>query len=123
KEAAGAQLSWKNKSFNERAAIIRNAADLLEEEKEEYAELMAREMGKPLAQGESEAEKCAWVCRYYAENAEEFLSDQLIASDADKSYIHYEPLGVVLAIMPWNFPFWQLFRFAAPALMAGNAAI
>src|SRR5699024_11604855 len=87
REAAGAQLSWKKKSFNERAAIIRNAADLLEEEKEEYAELMAREMGKPLAQGESEAEKCAWVCRYYAENAEEVLSDQLIASDADKSYI------------------------------------
>ncbi|HLR24878.1 MAG TPA: NAD-dependent succinate-semialdehyde dehydrogenase [Fodinibius sp.] len=123
KGAAGAQLSWRNKSFDERAAVIRNAAALLEDEKGEYAVLMAREMGKPLAQGVSEAEKCAWVCRYYAENAEEFLSDQLIASDAEKSYIHFEPLGAVLAIMPWNFPFWQLFRFAAPALMAGNAAI
>ena len=123
KGAAGAQLSWRNKSFDERAAVIRNAAALLEDEKGEYAVLMAREMGKPLAQGVSEAEKCAWVCCYYAENAEEFLSDQLIASDAEKSYIHFEPLGAVLAIMPWNFPFWQLFRFAAPALMAGNAAI
>jgi len=84
---------------------------------------MALEMGKPIVQGEAEAEKCAWTCDYYAEHAEAFLADQLRETDASRSYIRFEPLGPVLAIMPWNFPFWQVFRFAAPALMAGNAGI
>jgi succinate-semialdehyde dehydrogenase/glutarate-semialdehyde dehydrogenase len=122
-EAQKAQKKWKKRTFDERADILRKAADRLEEKKDDYAGLMAQEMGKPLAQGVSESEKCAWVCRYYADHAEQFLADELIESDAQKSYIAHNPLGTVLAIMPWNFPFWQLFRFAAPALMAGNAAI
>jgi len=123
RKSANAQQAWKKTTFDERAEILNNIADLLEEQEDDYAELMTSEMGKPLPQGRSEAEKCAWVCRYYADNAEEFLADEIIASDAQKSYIHHEPLGTVLAIMPWNFPFWQLFRFGAPALMAGNAVI
>ncbi|WP_372638752.1 NAD-dependent succinate-semialdehyde dehydrogenase [Fodinibius sp.] len=122
-EADEAQSHWGRRSFEERAALLRKVADLLETNKETYAGLMAREMGKPLPQGKSESEKCAWVCRYYADHAEQFLEDEMIESDAGKSYITYNPLGTVLAIMPWNFPFWQLFRFAAPALMAGNAAV
>lgn len=123
RNASKAQESWRKRSFDERAKILQNAADILEKKKTEFAELMAREMGKLLPQGESESEKCAWVCNYYADNAEEFLKDEIIQSDAHKSYVTFNPLGTVLAIMPWNFPFWQLFRFAAPALMAGNAAI
>lgn len=122
-ESKEAQQKWKKRSFDERASLLRKVADILEQNKDDYAELMAREMGKPLPQGVSESEKCAWVCRYYADHAKKFLDDELIESDAQKSYITYNPLGSVLAIMPWNFPFWQLFRFAAPALMAGNAAI
>lgn len=121
--AEEAQDQWRRKSFEERASYLKKIAEILENNSGKYAELMAREMGKPLAQGKSESEKCAWVCRYYAEHAEDFLEDELIASDAEKSYITYNPLGTVLAIMPWNFPFWQLFRFGAPALMAGNAVI
>lgn len=117
------QKSWQNRSFNDRSQIIRAAAKLLKSNKNQYAELMAHEMGKPLAQGISESEKCAWVCNYYADNAQDFLANEEIESDASKSYITYTPLGTVLAIMPWNFPFWQLFRFGAPALMAGNAVI
>lgn len=123
KEASNVQESWRRRSFDERAGLLRKVAEILEDRKSEFAELMAREMGKPLSQGESESEKCAWVCEYYADHAEEFLSNEIINSDADKSYVTFNPLGTVLAIMPWNFPFWQLFRFAAPALMAGNAAI
>lgn len=122
-EADEAQSHWRRRSFEERAVLLRKVAELLESNKEKYAELMAREMGKPLPQGESESEKCAWVCDYYADHAEQFLENEMIDSDAEKSYITYNPLGTVLAIMPWNFPFWQLFRFAAPALMAGNAAV
>lgn len=122
-KANKAQKKWKKRSFDERASILRNAANILKERKEELAALMAKEMGKPLQQGISESEKCAWVCNYYADNAEAFLADEMIDSDAHKSYISYNPLGTVLAIMPWNFPFWQLFRFGAPALMAGNAAL
>lgn len=122
-EANKSQDKWRKKSFKHRAGKLRKAARILEGRKIEFAELMAQEMGKPLPQGVSESEKCAWVCQYYADNAEGFLQDQLIESDADKSYVTFNPLGAVLAIMPWNFPFWQLFRFAAPALMAGNAAI
>lgn len=123
RKANQAQERWRKKSFDERAEKLHKAAQILEDRKEEFAELMAREMGKPLPQGESESEKCGWVCEYYADNAEGFLQDQPIESDAEKSYVTFNPLGTVLAIMPWNFPFWQLFRFGAPALMAGNAAI
>ncbi|HET6527454.1 MAG TPA: NAD-dependent succinate-semialdehyde dehydrogenase [Balneolaceae bacterium] len=118
-----AQGEWRKTGFGERASLLKSVAKNLEAKKKEYAELMAREMGKPLPQGESEVEKCAWVCKFYANNTEDFLKDQFITSDANKSYVTFNPLGAVLAIMPWNFPFWQLFRFVAPALMAGNAAV
>ena len=123
KKANQAQTLWKQKSFEQRAAYLNRIADLLKEKKEELGQLMAEEMGKPLQEGIGEAEKCAWVCEYYAENAEEFLKNNPVETDASKSYVTFNPLGVVLAIMPWNFPFWQLFRFAAPALMAGNGAV
>ena len=99
------------------------AAAELKKNKQEYAELMTKEMGKPIAQAIAEVEKCAWVCEYYAEEAAIQLADEIIETDAQKSYTSYEPLGVVLAVMPWNYPFWQVFRFAAPALMAGNIAV
>ncbi len=99
------------------------SANVLREQSEELSKLMTEEMGKPIAQSRAEIEKCTWVCEYYAENAEKFLSDELIETDATKSFVSYQPLGVVLAVMPWNFPFWQVFRFAVPGLMAGNAGI
>jgi succinate-semialdehyde dehydrogenase/glutarate-semialdehyde dehydrogenase len=102
---------------------MRSAARVLRTRKEEFARTMTVEMGKPVTQGEAEAEKCAWTCDYYAEHASAMLVNDPRKTDALRSYIRYDPLGVVLAIMPWNFPFWQVFRFAAPALMAGNAAI
>jgi succinate-semialdehyde dehydrogenase/glutarate-semialdehyde dehydrogenase len=115
--------AWRQSDFPVRATALRRAADLLEAGKARYAELMAAEMGKPLAQGRSEIEKCAWACRYYADNASRFLEPLPIETDAAKSYIAFQPLGVILAVMPWNFPFWQVFRFAAPALMAGNGCL
>ncbi len=118
-----AQKQWAKLDYPIRAPYLKKIADTLRENKDELAELMALEMGKPLAQGVSEVEKCAWVCEYYAENAQEFLKNDIIETDASKSYVTFNPLGVVLSIMPWNFPFWQLFRFAAPALMAGNGVI
>lgn len=114
---------WKQTSFAERAALMQKAADVLLEEKEKYGRLMVLEMGKTMKQAVAEVEKCAACCNYYAEHAEAFLSNEEIETDAHASYIAYNPLGVVLAVMPWNFPFWQVFRFAAPALMAGNAAV
>ena len=122
-ESSCAAAGWRTTRFADRALRMRRAADLLDERKEELALLMATEMGKPLAQGRSEAEKCAWVCRYYADNAERFLSPERVATDARKSFVAFSPLGPVLAVMPWNFPLWQVFRFAAPALMAGNAGL
>jgi succinate-semialdehyde dehydrogenase/glutarate-semialdehyde dehydrogenase len=100
-----------------------SAADILEADKNRFAQLMTIEMGKPISGAVSEVEKCAWVCRYYAENAAHHLDDQIVATNAAHSYIHFQPLGPVLAVMPWNFPFWQVFRFAAPALMAGNVGL
>ena len=114
---------WRETSFSHRSKLMMNAADVLRVKKEEYSKLMTLEMGKPIAQSKSEVEKCAWVCEYYAENAEKFLADELIQTDASKSFVTFQPLGIVLAVMPWNFPFWQVFRFAAPGLMAGNAGI
>ena len=99
------------------------AAEILENEKQKFGKIMTTEMGKPLKAAIGEAEKCAWVCRYYAENARHHLADKIVETNARKSYVHFEPLGPVLAIMPWNFPFWQVFRFAAPALMAGNTGL
>ena len=116
-------LGWRRTSFAERAGLMKKAAQILRDKAEDYARLMAEEMGKPMVSGRSEAEKCAWGCEYYADNAEKFLQPEVIDTDASKSFVTFQPLGVVLAIMPWNFPFWQVFRFAAPALMAGNAAL
>jgi len=123
RDAHQAFLDWRRTSFAERAVPTRRAAALLRERREELARLMALEMGKPLPQGRAEAEKCAWVCDYYAETAERFLAPEEIATDASRSYVAFAPLGPVLAVMPWNFPLWQVFRFAAPALMAGNAGL
>ena len=114
---------WSQTTYYERAGKLRNAAVALRKNKEKLARLMAVEMGKPLNGGIAEIEKCADVCGYYAENAEQFLAEEQVKTDAGKSYVCFEPLGVVLAIMPWNFPFWQVFRFLAPALMAGNCAV
>lgn len=115
--------SWRRTTFPERARLMAVAGRLLRDRAHRYGRLMALEMGKPIAGGRAEAEKCATACDYYAENAERFLADEMIATDASRSYVHHEPIGAVLAIMPWNFPFWQVLRFAAPTLMAGNVAL
>lgn len=116
-------LSWRKTSFTERAALMHKAADILRARADEYGRLMTLEMGKPIKDGRAEAEKCAWVCDYYADTAETSLQPELVDTDASKSFVTFQPLGVVLAVMPWNFPFWQVFRFAAPALMAGNVGV
>ncbi len=116
-------LTWRKELFSKRSKFMNNAAQCLKNKKEDYARLMTEEMGKPIVQSRAEIEKCAFVCQYYAQHAVSFLSDELIETDASKSYVSFQPLGVVLAVMPWNFPFWQVFRFLAPALMAGNAGI
>lgn len=116
-------LEWKYTDFTERAVLMKRAALILKEKAPEYARLMTDEMGKPIKDGRSEAEKCAWVCEYYSDNAEKFLRREFIETSAHKSFVTFQPLGVVLAVMPWNFPFWQVFRFAAPGLMAGNGAV
>ena len=122
-QALAAYQSWSRCSYAQRAQAMREAGRLLRERKTQHARTMALEMGKPLMQGEAEAEKCAWVCDYYAEHAERFLADEPRETDASKAFVRFDPIGPVLAIMPWNFPFWQVFRFAAPALMAGNAGL
>ena len=114
---------WRKTTFEQRSELMHKAAEVLRQNKSSYAELMALEMGKVLKDGESEIEKCAWVCDYYADNAKNFLEDNKIETDATSSFVAYRPIGVVLAVMPWNFPFWQVMRFAAPALMAGNAGV
>ncbi|MFT5141823.1 MAG: succinate-semialdehyde dehydrogenase/glutarate-semialdehyde dehydrogenase [Rhodothermales bacterium] len=115
--------AWKHTGFAERARLMNAAAEALRRQKERLAELMAVEMGKPITGGRAEVEKCAWVCEYYAENAEAFLAEEVIETDASRSFVTFQPLGVVLAVMPWNFPLWQVFRFAAPTLMAGNGGV
>ncbi|HBB34290.1 MAG TPA: NADP-dependent succinic semialdehyde dehydrogenase [Cyanobacteria bacterium UBA9273] len=114
---------YRNTSFAQRGTWLNAAADILERDKVRFGKIMTLEMGKPIKSAIAEAEKCAWVCRYYAEQAAEFLADVPVSTDASKSFIRYQPLGIILAVMPWNFPFWQVFRFAAPALMAGNVGL
>ncbi len=121
--AAQAFSSWRKTPFATRAALLRKVADALENGKDLHARTMSLEMGKPIGEARAEAEKCAWVCRYYADYAEKFLAPEPVASSASESYVRYDPLGTVLAIMPWNFPYWQVLRFAAPTLMAGNTVI
>lgn len=122
-QAADTFCRYQKTPFHERAALMLRAAEILEREKEQFGRLMTLEMGKPIQAGIDEAAKCAWACRYYVENAERFLADQKVDTNASLSFIRYEPLGPILAVMPWNFPFWQVFRFAAPALMAGNVGL
>jgi len=121
--ATTAQRRWAAQSFDHRAGILRSAAAELRSRSRDLALLVTREMGKPIRESEAEVEKCAVGLEYYADHAEGFLADERVDTDADRSWVSYEPVGVVLAIMPWNFPLWQVFRFAAPALMAGNAAM
>jgi succinate-semialdehyde dehydrogenase / glutarate-semialdehyde dehydrogenase len=120
---AAGQKKWRSSGFEERSVLMSNAARLLQTHREEYARIMTLEMGKPIAAARAEVDKSAWVCNYYAGHAWHFLKPEAVRTDAAESYVAYQPLGVVLAVMPWNFPFWQVFRFAAPALMAGNAGI
>ena len=115
--------SFRKLSFAERGKMMNRAAEILESEKEVLAKLMTLEMGKTYRSAIDEAVKCAWVCRYYAEHAEKFLADEIVETPASRSFIRYQPMGVVLVIMPWNYPFWQVFRFIAPGLMAGNVGI
>jgi succinate-semialdehyde dehydrogenase / glutarate-semialdehyde dehydrogenase len=115
--------NWTEITFSHRSELMKNAAKVLRKNSEEYSILMTTEMGKPILQSRAEVEKCALVCDYYANNAEKFLPDEIIKTEATKSFVSYQPLGVILAVMPWNFPFWQVFRFAAPNLMAGNAGL
>jgi succinate-semialdehyde dehydrogenase/glutarate-semialdehyde dehydrogenase len=122
-QAATTFLEYRQTTFTDRARRMLRADEILEADKKRFADTMTLEMGKPIKAAIAEAEKCAWVCRYYAENAEQFLADEIVETNATRSYVHYQPLGPVLAVMPWNFPFWQVFRFAAPALMAGNVGL
>src|SRR6202790_2559337 len=123
KRAAEAFCKYRRTSFADRARMMVRAAEILEKDKEKFALPMTSEMGKPFRAAVDEAVKCVSACRYYAENAERFLADEVIETAASCSYIRYQPLGPVLAVMPWNFPFWQVMRFVAPALMAGNVGL
>ena len=116
-------VSWRRTSFTDRAALVHKAADILRRNKTEYARLVTEEMGKPIAASEAEIEKCAWTCDYFADHSADFLKNKSVETDGNTCFVRYDPLGGVLAIMPWNFPFFQVFRFAAPALMAGNVAL
>jgi succinate-semialdehyde dehydrogenase/glutarate-semialdehyde dehydrogenase len=122
-KAADTFASYRHVPFAERAKLMMKAAAILDSDKEIFGRMMTTEMGKTLRSAIDEAVKCAWVCRYYAENAEKFLADEVVETGTGRSYIRYQPLGAVLAVMPWNFPFWQVLRFAAPALMAGNVGL
>jgi succinate-semialdehyde dehydrogenase / glutarate-semialdehyde dehydrogenase len=118
-----AYSSWRRTTLSDRSRLMERAAGLLRERRSEYARLMTEEMGKPIAAAEAEVDKCAGNCEFYAKHAEEFLNQTTVPSEAAKSLVRFDPLGPVLAVMPWNFPFWQVFRFAAPTLMAGNVAV
>lgn len=123
RKALAVETSWGNTPIENKCKLLSKVGDLLLDRKKEYAELMTKEMGKPITQSISEIEKCAWACDFYALNAEDLLADELIVTDADESFISHDPLGCILAIMPWNYPFWQVIRFAAPTLTAGNTAL
>ena len=122
-KAEACYQDWRRTDFEHRSELMMKAADILDENVERYAKTMTLEMGKTYKSSKAEVQKCAWVCRYYAEQAADFLSDEIVETDASKSLICYRPLGVVLAVMPWNYPMWQVLRFAAPALMAGNVGL
>jgi succinate-semialdehyde dehydrogenase/glutarate-semialdehyde dehydrogenase len=122
-QAVQAQRDWARRPVSERVKLLTKAAEVLRARKANYAALITAEMGKPVVEAEAEIEKCAWNCDFYAEKAEEFLAPEVVASNATESSVVFDPLGIVLAIMPWNYPFWQLFRFLAPALAAGNGAV
>ncbi len=115
--------AWREVPISERCALLRQAGVVLRDHMEEFAQMISLEMGKPISESRSEVNKCAWVCDYYSENAAEFLADESITTDAEKSFVRHDPIGAVLAIMPWNFPFWQVFRYAAPTLTAGNTGL
>ena len=122
-EVQEAWISWRETTFEERSKLMLALALELRKNQEEYATIISLEMGKPIIESMGEVEKSAWVCEYYAKEAEQMLKDEILESDAKESFVSFEPMGVVLAVMPWNFPFWQVFRFAAPALMAGNVGL
>lgn len=115
--------AWRKTSFVERSQLMKRLSEVLEDHKERYANVMTKEMGKPITQAIAEVEKCAWVCRYYAENGSSQLAVKPIETEAQESYVRYDPLGVILGVMPWNYPFWQVFRFAIPTIFAGNTAL
>lgn len=115
--------SHKEIPLDNKISLMLNVASILEKQKEEFSKLMTLEMGKPIVQSRAEVTKCIWLCNYYCENAEHFLADEIIHTDARKSYVSFQPLGIILAVMPWNFPFWQVLRFAVPNLLAGNACL
>lgn len=121
--AGKAFLAWRETPFSKRAMLMKSAVRVLRESRGAWSHLMTMEMGKTLASAEAEADKCAWVCEYYADNAERLLAAEKTATDGSESFVRFDPLGTVLAVMPWNFPFWQVFRFAAPNLMAGNVGL
>ncbi|MCX6174961.1 MAG: NAD-dependent succinate-semialdehyde dehydrogenase [Ignavibacteriales bacterium] len=114
---------WRGTNFTLRSQLMKNAAKILRDKKEYYGKILTLEMGKPITQAISEVEKCALVCEYYSDNAEKILSEEIVQTDASQSYVRFDPLGIVLAVMPWNFPFWQVFRFATPTLMVGNVCL
>lgn len=118
-----AQQDWREVPIEKKSLLMHAVAAQLRQQVDGHASLMTREMGKPISQSRSEIEKCAWVCDYYADHAADFLKPEPISTDASASYVRFDPLGVILAVMPWNFPYWQVFRFLAPALMSGNAAL
>src|ERR671923_2220398 len=121
--ARAAFAKWKKLEMSERVEYMRRLGRVMRKNREQYARIVTEEMGKPIRQSLAEIEKCAWVCDYYADHAEVFLRDELIPTEFRKSFVSFEPLGVVACIMPWNFPFWQVMRFAVPALTAGNVGV
>src|SRR5262249_9610142 len=123
RRAASTFRSWRLTPPAERAALLARAGEVLAAEREPWSRLMVEEMGKTLKSARAEVDKCAWAFRHYAEHGPRLIADEAVAGPGQKSYIHYQPLGPVLAVMPWNFPFWQVIRFAAPSLMAGNVGI
>ncbi len=123
KKSETAFKTWRKVPLQDRSLLMAKAGAVLRENVEEYAKMITLEMGKPITESRAEVNKCAWVCDYYAENAETFLMEEIIETDAQKSFVRHDPIGAVFAIMPWNFPFWQVFRFAAPTLTAGNVGL